>query len=86
MRINEQRINQIIKQTIRRKLNEWIDPAGSDVYEILAEMTEIYGAEELLQNICKHIGGEKLMNVLRNIDREDELGIVAKYEQSDEIE
>lgn len=86
MRINEQRINQIIKQTIRRKLNEWIDPAGSDVYEILAEMTEIYGAEELLQNICKHIGGEKLLNVLRDIDREDELGIVAKYEQSDEIE
>ena len=86
MKINEAKLDRIIKQTVRKQLNEWIDPAGGELFEILHEMTEIYGAEELLQNVAKHIGGEKLLNVLRDIDREDDLGIVAKYEDSDDIE
>ena len=81
-KISEKRLNNIITESVRNILKEYIDSTKPEIWDMFAEMTEVIGGDgQMLQAIAQAIGTENLLETLRFIDRVYDLNVIQKYEQ-----
>lgn len=86
-RLSERKLRNIISESVKSLLKEYIDSTTPEFWDMFYEMTEKIGGEgEMLNALARAMGGDALLDNLRYIDRVYDLDVLSKYEDDYEEE